>query len=75
MQTKGDVSKIRKCCENAVHYFGQTNVEVWIDLLKFERDMGNMKLMSIIYERAKNTLKPELVDTFVTEYSLLKVIM
>ncbi|XP_037805803.1 U3 small nucleolar RNA-associated protein 6 homolog [Lucilia sericata] len=73
--SKGDVSRIRKCCENAVHYFGASNVEVWIDLLKFERDVGNLKLMSIIYERAKNTLNPELVDTFVTEYALLKVMM
>lgn len=66
---------IRKCYENAVHYFGKGNVEVWIDLLKFERDLGNLKLMSLIYERAKNTLQSELVETFITEYSLLKVLM
>lgn len=74
-QSKGDVSKIRKCYENAVHYFGKENVGVWIDLLKFERDLGNLKLMSLLYERAKNTLNSELVETFITEYSLLKVLM
>ncbi|XP_005192203.2 U3 small nucleolar RNA-associated protein 6 homolog [Musca domestica] len=67
-------SRLRLCYENAVHYFGKTNTDVWIDLLKFERDMGDLKLVSVIYDRAKSTLDPELVDSFIAEYSLLKVL-
>lgn len=66
---------MRLCYENAVHYFGKTNTEVWIDLLKFERNCGDIKLMSVIYDRAKSTLNAELVDSFISEYSLLKVLM
>ncbi|XP_073832758.1 U3 small nucleolar RNA-associated protein 6 homolog [Musca autumnalis] len=69
-----NISRLRLCYENAAHYFGKSNTDVWLDLLKFERDMGDFKLMSVIYDRAKSTLDPELVDAFVTEYSLLKVL-
>ncbi|XP_061401813.1 U3 small nucleolar RNA-associated protein 6 homolog [Musca vetustissima] len=69
-----NISRLRLCYENAVHYFGKTNTDVWLDLLKFERDMGDFKLMSVIYDRAKSTLDPELVDSFIAEYSLLKVL-
>ncbi|XP_061390399.1 U3 small nucleolar RNA-associated protein 6 homolog, partial [Musca vetustissima] len=77
MQAKtknSNISRLRLCYENAVHYFGKTNTDVWLDLLKFERDMGDFKLMSVIYDRAKSTLDPELVDSFIAEYSLLKVL-
>lgn len=36
--------------------------------------MGDLKLVSVIYDRAKSTLDPELVDSFIAEYSLLKVL-
>ncbi|XP_075158653.1 U3 small nucleolar RNA-associated protein 6 homolog [Haematobia irritans] len=69
-----DISRIRLCFENAVHYFGKTNTDAWMDLLKFERDYGDYKRISNIYDRAKSTLDPELVDSFISEYSLLNTV-
>ncbi|XP_013107134.2 U3 small nucleolar RNA-associated protein 6 homolog [Stomoxys calcitrans] len=69
-----DISRMRLCYENAVHYFGKSYTDVWIELLKFERDLGDFKKMSPIYDRAKSTLNPDLVDSFISEYSLLKVL-
>uniref|UniRef100_A0A1B0GGJ7 U3 small nucleolar RNA-associated protein 6 homolog C-terminal domain-containing protein n=1 Tax=Glossina morsitans morsitans TaxID=37546 RepID=A0A1B0GGJ7_GLOMM len=70
-----DKSRWRKCYENATHYFGKTNSQVWIDYIKFERDQGDPKNMAHLYERAKSTLDKQLVDNFMTEFTLLKAII
>uniref|UniRef100_A0A1B0C6L3 U3 small nucleolar RNA-associated protein 6 homolog C-terminal domain-containing protein n=1 Tax=Glossina palpalis gambiensis TaxID=67801 RepID=A0A1B0C6L3_9MUSC len=70
-----DKSRWRKCYVNATHYFGKTNSQVWIDYIKFERDQGVPKNMAHLYERAKSTLDKQLVDNFMTEFTLLKAII
>ncbi|XP_055842246.1 U3 small nucleolar RNA-associated protein 6 homolog isoform X2 [Episyrphus balteatus] len=70
---KPDIEMVRHCYENALFDFGKMHTAVWIEFIKFERDIGEPKRMSALCERAKNTLAPMFVDNFVTEHCLLMV--
>ncbi|XP_037931962.1 U3 small nucleolar RNA-associated protein 6 homolog [Teleopsis dalmanni] len=70
-KNQADMDRWRLCYVNAVFYFGKTNTQVWIDFIKFEREHGEPKNVSTLYDRAKNTLETELVDNFISEYTLL----
>lgn len=68
-------NRLRKCYENAALQFGKTNTNVWIDYIKFERDFGEPKRMTLIFEKAKDCLTAEYVDDFIAEFTLLKAIV
>uniref|UniRef100_A0A8D8B5S7 U3 small nucleolar RNA-associated protein 6 homolog n=1 Tax=Culex pipiens TaxID=7175 RepID=A0A8D8B5S7_CULPI len=72
IQAQPNVDHWRKCHENASHFFGTDNIDVWIDFLAFERDHGSPRNMQPVFERAKARLDADLVAGFVTEYELLK---
>lgn len=67
---KPNIAKWRECHEYTTQFFGKTNTAVWINYLQFERDHGEPKSMTGIYERAKQTLDTNLVDNFISEHTL-----
>lgn len=75
LQSPESRNRLRKCYENATLQFGKCNTNVWIDYIKFERDHGEPKRMTLIFNKAKNTLAPFLIDDFMAEFTLLKAIV
>uniref|UniRef100_A0A1B0CGG0 U3 small nucleolar rna-associated protein 6 n=2 Tax=Lutzomyia longipalpis TaxID=7200 RepID=A0A1B0CGG0_LUTLO len=70
-QVEPNVERWRKCHENATHFFGESNINVWIEYIKFEKTQDTPKNISRIYERAIKTLHVDLVDSFEMEHNLL----
>uniref|UniRef100_A0A1L8DFJ2 Putative u3 small nucleolar rna-associated protein 6 n=1 Tax=Nyssomyia neivai TaxID=330878 RepID=A0A1L8DFJ2_9DIPT len=73
MQVGPNVERWRKCHENATHFFGKSNINVWLEYIKFERTQDTPKNISLIYDRATKTLNVDLVDRFESEHNLLNV--
>ncbi|XP_055371076.1 U3 small nucleolar RNA-associated protein 6 homolog [Condylostylus longicornis] len=69
-QLKPNIARWRKCYENATNLFGKSSIQIWLNYLRFERDHGNPKQLTILFERAKQSLDAELVVNFVSDYQL-----
>lgn len=61
--------KERQVLDIMVHLYGTTKPNVWINYIRFERDLGNPMNVTVMYQRAQNTLKPEFRDDFVKSYN------
>jgi len=72
MQPKLNLKQARKCHLLTTQQFGQNNTDVWMAYVKFEQVHGDPKNVSEVYARAIKTLRPNLVDIFVSEFSLSK---
>lgn len=71
-QTKVTPQCVRKIYEIMTFQFGKDNIDVWLEFMSFEMKHGDVEKVTIIYQRAVKTLKANLVDNFVTKYSLIK---
>ncbi|XP_059616443.1 U3 small nucleolar RNA-associated protein 6 homolog [Phlebotomus argentipes] len=69
-----NVDSWRKCHENAVRFFGEQQVDVWIEYIKFEKTQDTPKNINLIYERALKTLNVDLVNTFEVKHDLLNIV-
>lgn len=66
--------EIRKCFEYQCKFFGKTQIEVWLEYIKFERNYGDPKLSSTIFTRAQNTLESvDLQNLFESSYRILDI--
>lgn len=72
-QIEPDFKNWRNCLELASLNYGQDNVDVWLDLIKFELKHGQPKNASKIAERAISRLKAEHVDTFLFNRDALQL--
>lgn len=72
-QIEPDFKNWRNCLELACHRYGEDNIDVWLNLIKFELKHGQPKNASRISERAINALKSELVDTFTFSQDALQL--
>lgn len=70
MQQVANIPAWRKCHEMATQFFGQDTVDVWLEMIKFEKVNGDAKRVSQLYQRAMSSLSPCLVGTFITAYNL-----
>lgn len=70
MQGTPSVTAWRKCHEMAMQFFGKENVDVWLEMIKFEKSHGDAKKVSQLYLRAMNTLEKDLVSTFLEAFNL-----
>lgn len=73
IQIAPDLNHWRKCLESASLNYGQNDIEVWLNLIKFELEHGDPKMASQIAERAIGTLKAELVDSFIFSRDALQL--
>ncbi|XP_017113464.1 U3 small nucleolar RNA-associated protein 6 homolog [Drosophila elegans] len=60
----------RMCYDFMACYFGKTEPRVWVEYLAFERDHGETKNISLLAQRALNTLEPQYVAAFEAERTL-----
>lgn len=70
IQVVPNVNGWRKCHEMATQFFGKDNVNVWLELINFEKRHGDAKKISQLYQRAMANLDPALVGDFITAYNL-----
>lgn len=58
---------MRHCFENAVLEYGENDVSIWLDYIKFESQFieGHPEEAAKIFERAKNCLRDNLVENFI----------
>uniref|UniRef100_A0A1B6E402 U3 small nucleolar RNA-associated protein 6 homolog n=1 Tax=Clastoptera arizonana TaxID=38151 RepID=A0A1B6E402_9HEMI len=71
VQTQLNLKNARRCYLMACVQFGTTNVDVWMDYVKFEQTHGDPSKVSGIYWQAVKTLEPAQVDNFISEFSLI----
>lgn len=72
MQPEISSKNMRKCHEMSTFQFGKNNTSVWIDYIAFEMKHGDPKKIGEIHRRAVKTLEPELADSFISQYTLMK---
>ncbi|XP_067639998.1 U3 small nucleolar RNA-associated protein 6 homolog [Eurosta solidaginis] len=72
LQTKQDTERRRQVYENMVLQFGKENTSVWMQYVRFECLYGDRNRVTHIYNRAKSTLKENLVYPFQMEFDLKK---
>ncbi|XP_037029458.1 U3 small nucleolar RNA-associated protein 6 homolog [Bradysia coprophila] len=73
LQIVPDLNNWRKCLESASRNYGRNNIDVWLDLIKFELKQGDPKMASQIAERAIGTLESKLVDSFIFNRDALQL--
>lgn len=73
LQDKPLAKNIRKCYECLVQHHGNTNINVWLDYMKFETQYGNAQLVPAIHRRAIAGLNKDVVDEFIKVQSLAKL--
>jgi len=63
---------IENCFDLALHHHGSNDVDLWIQYINYCQNVGKTKAKktSDLYWRAKKTLQPDLVEEFLTRYSL-----
>lgn len=59
----------RRPYEMATQQYGSNDISIWMDYIKFEMDKGDSKKVGEIHARAVKTLKNELTQTFIEDYS------
>lgn len=52
-----------------MHLYGTTRPNVWINYLRFEREVGSPLNLTVMHQRALTTLKPEFRDDFAAAYN------
>ncbi|XP_017885993.1 U3 small nucleolar RNA-associated protein 6 homolog [Ceratina calcarata] len=73
VQPEISAKHVRKCNEMSILQFGKNNTSVWMEFIKFEMKHGDPIKVGELHRRAVQMLESELVDSFLSEYSLLKV--
>lgn len=73
-QKQVGVKEIRKLHEKIIDDYGLENTDVWISFICFERKYNKYDIdaSSKIYLRARNTLKGNLNEEFITKYALFQ---
>lgn len=71
LQLRRDTDFERGILEAMTRNFGETQSEVWLRYMKFERTVGEPKNVSHLYDQAISKLKPDLHDDFLSLHSLL----
>lgn len=72
LQPEISLQNARKPHEMTTLQFGKENTDVWMEFITFEMKYGEPTRVSNVYNRAVKTLKPNLADNFITEFSLIK---
>jgi hypothetical protein len=72
-QNKLNIKNIRKYYECLALHHGDVNIDVWMDYMKFETELGNAQSAPTVYRRAIGALKKELVDDFIKAQTLAKI--
>ncbi|XP_041986309.1 U3 small nucleolar RNA-associated protein 6 homolog [Aricia agestis] len=72
-QEKPALKNIRKCFECAIQHHGQTNINVWMDYIKFETQNGNLQSAPAIHRRAIAVLNKDVVSDFLKAQALAKL--
>lgn len=71
-QEKPNSKIIRKYYECLVQHHGNNSIDVWMDYMKFETELGSTQAANI-YRRAVGALKKELVDDFIKAQTMAKL--
>ncbi|KAK2154428.1 hypothetical protein LSH36_269g09029 [Paralvinella palmiformis] len=73
-QAKPSIKRIKQTYEDAVQHYGSNSVELWLDYIKMEmtHPKGKPQEAGQIHWRAMKTLNGELIEKFVTLYTLLQ---
>lgn len=66
---KRDPKSERYCMEMLILNFGKVRTDVWLRYMRFERNAGEPKNVSRLYENALATLNPEHLNDFTTMYN------
>lgn len=69
-QPQPNVAEWRYALRIGTELYGRERIDVWLDLMKFEREHGSASLVSRISQEAEGKLNAELLDAFVTERTL-----
>ncbi|VVC96344.1 unnamed protein product, partial [Leptidea sinapis] len=64
-QEKPSLKHARKYYECLVHHHGSDHVDVWLEYISFETNMGNVSAIASIHRRAIAQLKKDIVDDFI----------
>lgn len=67
-----NIANIRKLYKNMCGQFGKNRTDVWLEHIKFEKKYGDSQWLPSIHNNAKNTLNPNLLPVFDTEFCLLQ---
>ena len=74
---KVSIQNISKCYDVALQHFGDNNIGLWLDYIKFchynRISNDNLSTMSDIYWRALKQLKQNSVEDFNQKFNLLKI--
>lgn len=69
-----NLAEARRCFDYAVQLFGFKDASIWVEYIRFERDFGNPKMTTNLYQRAKSTLKgDELIQKFIEEHTTMQL--
>lgn len=70
MQLAPNLGDWREMLEIGIIHFGATHPDIWLMLINFEMTQGEPINVSKVTERAKHTLKPDRLDTFLADREL-----
>jgi len=71
VQPEISLKHARRVHEMAQKYFGKNDTNVWLDTIKFEMKHGDSLKVGELYARAVVMLNPNLIHSFITDYSLI----
>lgn len=69
-QPQPNIAEWRYALRIATELYGRERIDVWLELMKFEKQHGNASLVSRISQQAEGKLDSHLLDAFVTERTL-----
>ncbi|GFN96922.1 U3 small nucleolar RNA-associated protein 6-like protein [Plakobranchus ocellatus] len=73
-QVEPDLKRLRSAFEEALLEFGTSEPDVWLNYIQMEREIARSDSMGgVVYQRACQSLKPELRETFIRKHALLDV--
>ncbi|KAK3772050.1 hypothetical protein RRG08_008288 [Elysia crispata] len=73
-QLEPDLKRLRSAFEEACGQFGSTETDLWLNYIQMEREVGGSDSQGgVVYQRAGQSLKPELRETFIRKHALVGV--
>lgn len=70
-QFEPDLKRLRSTFEEACAEFGATETDLWLNYMQMEREVGGTESKGgVVYQRAGQSLKPELRETFIRKHAL-----
>jgi len=55
----------------ALPMFADCYVDVWLDVMRLEKQYGNASRAGVLYSQAVKTLRDDLVDTFIKQHTTM----